>query len=82
MMEIKFRQIYSEPREGDFINSIIAFNKIKHIVKEYPRDYLRCSTCSDQYWNEHYVAQYKKRLIIDLWILVLRFEWLTKEITL
>jgi hypothetical protein len=80
MKEIRFRKLYQEPKEGEMPFAIIAYNKIPHIVKTCSDDYIKDWTCSDPYWNNHYIAQYKKYLKLDLWLFTLYFEWFTKEI--
>jgi hypothetical protein len=81
-MTLRFRKLYQEPEEGGAVNAIIAYNKFDWLIKKYPDNYAKGWTSTDQYWNEHYVAQYRKRLIIDCWLFVLNFDWKTKEITI
>lgn len=64
---IAFRRLYRRVEKSGRINDSI----IKLEVKPYA--YSHSS-------SGHNYTQYVKRLWIDLWLVVLHFEWLTKDI--
>ena len=65
---IKFRKLYdNNPLEGVNSFAIITYIKREYLIKT--RDDI----------DIQFVSQYKKHLMIDCWLLVLRFTWLTKE---
>lgn len=76
MKTIRFRKIYNSPQMGEEANALIIYRKIEWdvVVKWVPDNPLFITT-KTVFRN---VRQYKKLLIIDLWILRLHFEWLTK----
>lgn len=73
---ITFRKLYQEPKEGEIINAIVAYNKRPETITRKEVEYNPCFTSTQTHYD--FVNQYKKRLIIDLWLIRLDFEWLTK----
>ena len=73
---IKFRKIYSEPKEGEENNSIIAYAKRAEIITTKEVEYDPCCTSTQTHYQ--FVNQYRKWLAIDLWIVKLFFDWKTK----
>jgi hypothetical protein len=76
MKIVRFRKIYNSPQMGEEGNAIIIYRKIEwDTVVKWIADnpcYITTKT------TIRYVRQYKKLLIIDLWIVRFHFEWLTK----
>jgi len=76
--EISFLRLYSEPKEGELIKSIIAYNKHPKTVTRKQIEYDPCSTTTLTHYD--FVNQYEKRLSINLWFVILYFYWETKYI--
>lgn len=77
---IKFRKLYQPLTEGAYDFCIIGYSKQPWLMKTqeqlpFNADWSATPT------RVEYVAQYRKRLKIDLWLFVLAWEWKTKEIT-
>ena len=79
---IKFIKLSQRVEEAEYIDAIIAYKKSEYKRKEYPLDYMKNWTSSDNRDNTSYVSQYRKYLYINLWFIILKFKWLTKEITI
>ena len=73
---ITFRKLYSEPKEGEENNSIIAYAKRADIVTDKKYEFDPCSTSTETHYT--FVNQYRKWLAIDLWVVKLLFDWKTK----
>lgn len=66
-MIFQFKKLFSMPEEGASERSIIVYQKHEWTF----------STTKDGLSG--YVSSYRKRLIIDLWICIIFFDWVTKE---
>lgn len=72
---IKFRKPYAKLVEGQYDFAIVSYAKVPHLQKTTTID-------EGHFTSGHtYIAQYRKRLKIDLWLFVLAFEWKTREVT-
>jgi len=75
-MITNWRKLYNSPAQGEESNAIITYSKEEHKVTWVPVDKNALVTFS--YSRIRFVNQYEKRLILDLWIARLHFNWLTK----
>ena len=75
MEKIKFRKLFKIMRdedEGCAIYSIVKFRRLPYLWTNFPvGDFIKGESKS-----EVVVIQYKCYLEIDLWILILNFQWL------
>jgi hypothetical protein len=83
MKEVIFRKLYRRMEEKDYgaiPYSIVVFEKIPYMYesKMLPEE----EAIEKGYQVETITTQYNCYLQIDLWIAVLRFQWLTKLINL
>lgn len=77
---IEFRKfVHLNRLEGEYSFAIFDYGKRPFIMKTRIEPITKGVKMAG--YAQQYVAQYKKYLIVDLWICVLRFRWLTKEIT-
>jgi len=60
-MEVNFRKLYQKVNQGEWCNAIIGYSNFP----------LKFETKEDGF----YCTEQHCRLIIDLWIVVLRFDW-------
>lgn len=76
---INFKKIYEKVREDGIItNSIIVYFKTPHLFKRFPDDYLFTSSGTEQ--SSVYVAQYRKAIYLNLWLVEIKLSWYTKEL--
>jgi hypothetical protein len=79
-MKITWKKLYTrmtEQNEGMYVNSVILYATRPYLIKTIEHE----DEMDQGVFNiERYVAQYEKRLILDLWIVELRFYWRSKEI--
>lgn len=64
-VQSNWQKIYNEPREGEFLHSLIALRKVPYLMSF--DEQTERSTC----------VQFQKRLYLDLWIVKLHIDWLT-----
>ena len=70
--KIRFKKFYQKPKDGEIVDSIIAYKKIQLKTE--------ITDCSDlDNVQKYFSVQYKKILVIDLWAVVIQLEWLTKK---
>lgn len=82
MKPIQWRKLYSfNPMEGTFNFSIVTYAKRPHLMKTRYIESIPDESVIIDRQPDQYIAQYHKVLILDLWIVVLRFDWLSREIT-
>lgn len=78
---LKIKSLYSSLEEGEYANSIISYTKNPYLIsyRDVPVDLSSIKAGEVVRLNEvEKVTQYKKYLVIDLWLVVIRLSWLTK----
>lgn len=68
--EIKFKKLYCIAQEGYDANAIIIYSKRPWVAK---------SECDKDGKCEEVIVQWRKVLILDLWFVTIRFDWLTPK---
>ena len=73
MKQIRFLKPFSSPNEGEMITSIVAYKKTPWIIKTRPIK--EDPTVTSSQTHEEVVVQYRCRLHINLWLVVMKFSW-------
>lgn len=66
---ITFRKLYQSPKEGEIINAIVAYAKRPWVVEQ----------CNHGDKGHEVYVEYKHKVHIDLWIVVIRLGWISKK---
>lgn len=68
--EIKFKKLFCIAHEGEYYNAVIVYSK---------RPWVAQTKRGERAKLEEVIVQWRKVLILDLWLVHMRFDWLTPK---